>query len=134
MLNLRENKSKIWFKILTDNGDPIDGSSENWSLPFRQYKGDELDFSKQQARCLNEDKWIEMPGVTGSWLVRNPKELYPYNSNRKIFVAELQTTPFHEVPGIIWVHKVRLVREATNLDLKRFGIYRAFKQIIDDED
>ncbi|MDH5383017.1 MAG: hypothetical protein OEW75_19350, partial [Cyclobacteriaceae bacterium] len=63
-----------------------------------------------------------------------PKELYPHNSNRIIFVAELLTSPSHEVPGIVWVHQVRLIREATNLDLKRFGIYRAFRQIIDDED
>ena len=133
-MNIEENRSQTWFKILTSEGETIDGSSEKWSLPFRQYKGDELDFSKQPAHCLNEDQWIKMPDVTGTWLVSNPKELYPYNSNRRIFVAELLTTPTHKVPGIIWIHKVRLVREATNLDLKRFGIYRAFRQIIDDED
>ncbi|MBL4575812.1 MAG: hypothetical protein JKY51_06910 [Opitutaceae bacterium] len=133
MLNLLENKSKTWFKILTDQGEPIDGSPENWSLPFRQRKGDQLDFSKQQAYSPNEDKWNKMANVMGTWLVNNPKELYPSNSNRKIFIAELLSPPSHEILGIIWVHKVRLVREATNMDLKRFGIYRAFPQIIDDD-
>ena len=134
MMHLEENRSQTWFKILTNEGEPIDRSLESWSLPHRQFKGDKLDFSKQRAYCLNENKWVELPEVTGTWLVSNPKELYPYNSNRRIFVAELLSTPSHEISGIIWVHHVRLVREATNLDLKRFGIYRAFRQIIDDED
>lgn len=134
MMHLEENKSQTWFKILASSGEPIDCSTEQWSHPFRQHKSAEMDFSSQPGLCLNEDKWVQMPGVTGTWLVSNPKELYPYNSERRIFVAELLSVPVHEVPGIIWVHKVRLVREATNLDLKRFGIYRAFRQIIDDED
>lgn len=134
MMNLEENRSRIWFKVLSENNTPIDGSGESWSLPFRQYKGEVLDFSHQPARCLNEDSWINLPGVTGTWLVSNPKELYPYNSGRRIFVAELLSSPSHELAGIIWVHKLRLVREATNLDLKRFGIYRAFRQIIDEDE
>ena len=134
MINLKENQSKIWFKVLTDENRAIDGSPEIWSLPYRQDNGDKLNFSDQPARCLNEDKWVDMPGITGTWLVSNPKELYPFNSNRRIFVAELLAPPSHEVPGIIWIHKVRLVREATNMDLRRFGIHRAFRQIIDDED
>lgn len=134
MMNLKENRSKIWFKVLTNVGEPIDGSLEKWSLPHRQYKGDELNFGKQPACCLNEDRWVEMPGATGTWLVSNPKELYPSDNTRRIFVAELLSTPSHEVSGIIWIDKVRLVREATNLDLKRFGIFRAFRQIIDEDD
>lgn len=133
-MQLEENKSQIWFKILAGNGEPIDGSAEQWSHPFRQHKSAEMDFSKQPGLCLNDDKWVPMPGVTGTWLVSNPKELYLHNSGRRVFVAELLSLPSHEVSGIIWVHKVRLVREATNLDLKRFGIYRAFKQVIDDDE
>ncbi len=132
MLNLPENKSKTWFKVLTDKGETIDGSSEAWSLPYRQLNGNKLDFNQQQAFYLKEDKWIEMPNVTGTWLVNNPKEIYPSNSKRKIFIAELLSPPSYELSGIIWVHQVRLVREATNLDLKRFGIYRVLMPTIDD--
>lgn len=129
-MKLEENRSKIWFKVVAKDGKPVDGSQELWSFPFRTEKGDELDFSNQAALGLNDGKWIRMKSATGTWLVSSLKELYTSNSERKIFVAELLSPPVYELPGIIWVHKVRLVREATNLDLKRFGIHRAFGQTI----
>jgi hypothetical protein len=131
-MKIQENHSKTWFKILTNMGKPIDGSSEKWSLPYRQYKGEELDFSQQQASFSNKDEWTKLEDTKGTWLVSNPKEVYQSNSNHKIFVAELLSTPSHEIKGVIWVNKVRLVREATYLELKRFDIYRVFMPIIVD--
>lgn len=133
-MKIEENKSATWFKILDGSGLPIDGSAEIWSLPRGQGKGEKLDFSEIPAMCHIEGRWKEAPGVNGSWLVSNPRPLYCEDSSRKVFVAELLSSPSFELSGIIWIPRVRLVREATGMDLKRFGIYRAFRQIIDNED
>jgi hypothetical protein len=59
-------------------------------------------------------------------LCSNPKEFL--KGQYRAFVVEYKGEPLAEYPGLIWVKELRLVREATNLDLKRFGIYRAFIQ------
>ena len=128
-MDIKEIRPTLWFKVLTRQGTPIDGSKETWSLPYRQYNGDMLNFT-QQALCPDGDKWMALPQITGTWLTRNPKPLYPLNNTRRIFVAELPEAPAFENAGMIWAGKLRLVREATNLDLKGFGIYRAFRQVI----
>lgn len=108
-----ENKSQIWFKVLTPEGRDLENEMKKWPLPEGTKKGEQF-----ISGCR-----------MGTWLVSNPKE-FMQKINR-VFVAELEgEEPIAELPGIIWVRKVRLVREATNLDLKRFGIYRAFRQII----
>ena len=108
-----ENRSQIWFKVLSPEGRDLDNEMKKWFLPQGVKKGE----------------WFTAGSRIGTWLVSNPKE-FMQKTNR-VFVAELEAEqPIIELPGIIWVRKVRLVREATNLDLKRFGIYRAFRQII----
>lgn len=108
-----ENKSQIWFKVLTPEGRDFDNQMKKWCLPDGVKKGE----------------WFISSGRIGTWLVSNPKEFM--QKTNLVFVVELDSEePLVELPGIIWVRKVRLVREATNLDLKRFGIYRAFRQII----
>ncbi|MDO9184501.1 MAG: hypothetical protein Q7W13_00705 [Bacteroidia bacterium] len=108
-----ENRSQTWFKILTPEGRDLDNEMKKWFLPEGVKKGE----------------WFTSGCRIGTWLVLNPKE-FMQKTNR-VFVVELDAEePIIELPGIIWVRKVRLVREATNLDLKRFGIYRAFRQII----
>jgi hypothetical protein len=112
-MKLTENKSQIWFKILSPEGRDLDNEMKKWPLPLGVKKGETFISG----------------GRIGTWLVSNPKE-FMQRTNRA-FVAELDgEEPIIELPGIIWVRKVKLIREATNLDLKRFGIYRSFRQII----
>lgn len=108
-----ENRSMVWFKVLSPEGRDLDNEMKKWPLPNGERKS-ELFIS---------------PSRIGTWLVTNPKELM--QKTNRVFVAELdKEEPLVEMPGIIWVRQVRLVREATNLDLKPFGIYRAFGQVI----
>lgn len=108
-----ENKSQIWFKVLSPEGRDLDNEMKKWPLPEGVKKGEQFISGSR----------------IGTWLVSNPKA-FMQKTNR-VFVAELDSDePIIELPGIVWVRKVKLIREATNLDLKRFGIYRAFKQII----
>jgi hypothetical protein len=111
-MKYEENRSQIWFKILTPQARDLDNEMKKWFLPEGVKKGE----------------WFISGCRIGTWLVSNPKE-FMQKTNR-VFVVEYEGEPIIEYPGIIWVRKVRLVREATNLDLKRFGIYRAFRQII----
>lgn len=109
----QENKSQIWFKVLSPEGRDLDNEMKKWPLPEGTKKGE----------------WFISGCRIGTWLVSNPKE-FMLKTNR-VFVVELDVEePLIELPKMIWVRKVRLVREATNLDLKRFGIYRAFRQIV----
>lgn len=109
----QENKSQIWFKVLSPEGRDLDNEMKKWPLPEGTKKGE----------------WFISGCRIGTWLVSNPKE-FMLRTNR-VFVVELDVEePLIELPKIIWVKKVRLVREATNLDLKRFGVYRAFRQIV----
>lgn len=108
-----ENRSQTWFKILTLDGESMDHEPNEWSLP----------------QGMNKGNWFVSGCHMGTWLVTNPKEFI--KKTNRVFVAELSTgEPLIELSGIIWVRQTRLVREATNLDLKRFGIYRAFREII----
>lgn len=133
-MKIEENKSATWFKILDRSGLPIDGSKELWSLPIGQSKGEKLDFHDIPARYYTEGQWKNVQGICGSWLVSNPAIHLRGNMSRQAFVAELISSPTYELNGIIWITHLRLVREATGLDLKRFGIYRSFGQMIDNND
>lgn len=129
MMQLEENRSQIWFKILLSNGEPIDYSNECWSLPKGTLKGRPMDFSHHPALSCNDDeKWNDLKDTTGTWLVNDPTRFYTHNSGRKIYVAQLLELPQQEELGVIWVNKVCLIRLATNLDLRPFGIHRAFQQ------
>ncbi|MDN5201158.1 hypothetical protein QQ008_07290 [Fulvivirgaceae bacterium BMA10] len=133
MIKLEENKSKIWFKILNCDGSPIDGSAEVWSLPHGESKGELTTFPGEPSRKLSPDGiWYVDPTYKDvSWLVSSPTPLYKLNSGLKIYVVQILDSPFCEEPGMIWVSRAYLLREATNLDLKPFGIYRSFKQVIE---
>lgn len=112
-MKYEENKSQIWFKVLSTEGRDLDNEMKKWPLPEGTGKGE----------------WFISGCRIGTWLVSNPKEFI--QKTNRVFVVELDVEePIIELPKIIWVRKVRLIREATNLDLKRFGIYRAFRQII----
>lgn len=112
-MKIAENKSQVWFKILTAESRDINNEMKKWPLPDGAQK----------------TEWVNTTSSIGTWLVSDPKE-FMQRTNRA-FIAELsEEEPLIELPGIIWVGKVRLVREATNLDLKRFGIHRAFEQVL----
>jgi hypothetical protein len=108
-----DNRSQVWFKVLSPEGRDLDNEMKKWPLPNGERKG-EVFISGSRI---------------GTWLLSNPKALM--QKNNRVFVAELdKEEPLAEMPGIIWVQRVRLIREATNLDLKPFGIYRVFSQVI----
>jgi hypothetical protein len=105
-----ENKSQVWFKVLTAEGRDLEHESKKWVLPEGETK----------------PEWLTKGSRIGTWVVSNPKEFM--QKNNRAFIVELsETEPIAELIGIIWVKRLRLVREATNLDLKKYGIYRAFK-------
>jgi hypothetical protein len=130
MMKLEENRSQIWMKVLSPAGGPIDDSQEDWMLPQGIKKSSVMDFSNSPAVCYKDNQWEKLSGVFGTWLVNNPTIVYPLNSGRRIFIAELLSLPGEESPGIIWVTRLRLVREATNMDLKAFGIFRSFSHFV----
>ncbi len=133
MIQLHENKSRIWFKILNADGSPIDGSSEHWTLPHRDRKGVLTTFPGEPCRRRSpEGCWyIDPTYKEASWLVHDPRPLYPLNSGLRLYIAQVLESPTYEEPGMIWVNRVWLLREATNLDLKPFGIHRAIHPFID---
>lgn len=45
-MRIPENRSKTWFKVLINKGQNSDNSTEVWSLPNRQHKGDNLDLKR----------------------------------------------------------------------------------------
>lgn len=109
-MKITENQNQVWFKVLTAEGRDLEFESKKWSLP----EGDK--------KC----EWLTKGSRIGTWLVSNPKEFM--QKNNRAFIVELSDEqPLAELTGIIWVKRLRLVREATNLDLKKYGIYRAFK-------
>ena len=110
-MKLSENKSQIWFKVLTIDGSDLDNEMKKWPLPEGNKK----------------TEWLTSNSAIGTCIVNNPK-IFMQRNNRA-FVVELSgQEPAVEFPGIAWVHKLRLIREATNLDLKRFNIHRAIQQ------
>lgn len=112
---MQQKKSKkiTWFKVLTPEGREPENETKSWDLP-------------QGASGGN---WVISGARTGTLLVADPKP-FLLKTNR-VFVAELDSeAPIIELPGLIWVRKARLIREATSLDLKPFGIFRVFQQII----
>jgi hypothetical protein len=131
MMQLEINRSQTWFKILNTDGSPIDGSNENWHLPSGQSKGKVTDFSGLNSRWILDHGWHTLSkGVKGTWLISDPNLVYNPNQKMRLFIAEILHDPLYEIEKVIWVTKLRLVREATYLDLKRHGIYRAFDQVI----
>lgn len=112
-MKYEQNRSQLWFKVLSPQGRDLDNEMKKWPLPDGEKKGE----------------WFISGSRIGTWLVSNPKDLL--QKTNRVFVAELdKDEPILEWPGMIWVRQVRLIREATNLDLKPFGIYRAFTQIV----
>lgn len=108
-----ENKNQVWFKVLSAEGRDLEFTSKSWHLPAIDKKLE----------------WLTKGSPLGTWLVSNPKQFM--QKNNKAFIVELgDEEPIAELIGIIWVKRLRLVREATNLDLKKYGIHRAFKHSI----
>jgi hypothetical protein len=109
-MKITENKNQVWFKVLTAEGRDLEYETKKWVLP----QGD--------TKC----DWLTKGSPIGTWVVSNPKEFM--QKNNRAYIVELgDQDPIIELTGIIWVKCLRLVREATNLDLKKYGIYRAFK-------
>ncbi len=123
-------RPKLWFKVLTSSGQTIDESKETWSLPIRQKNGAWLNFEDQPAVQMCDNEWIIKEGVFGTWLVEDPRSFYTVFPNSKVYVAEWTGPAWRWAQGQIWVPFARLTREATNLDLRPFGIHRAFRQIL----
>jgi len=105
--------ANIYFKVLTGEGYSLEEDRLRFSLPKGVKDGD----------------WHSFQSELGSMLYKNPLPFY--KQGHCIYVAHFSeediTTTYQE---IIWVKQFRLVRQATNLDLKPFGIYRAIAQVI----
>jgi hypothetical protein len=103
----------IYFKVLTIEGHSLEEDYLQFSLPKGVKDGD----------------WHSFQSELGCMLYKNPLSFY--KQGYRIYVAQFDaadiTTSYQE---IIWVKRFRLVRQATNLDLKPFGIYRAIAQVI----
>lgn len=112
-MKFEENKSQIWFKVLSSEGRDLNNEMKKWSLP----------------EGTRKSEWITCPCSIGTWIVSDPKD-FMQRSNRAFVVELSEEAPIIEFPGIIWVRKLRLVREATNMDLKCFGVHRAFAQLV----
>ena len=106
MMELEENKSQIWYKVILEDGSAVENSKENFKNYFPQGE--------------KKGAWYEKQGNQGSLLVINPKSLY--KGERKVYVVELSGSPVKELSGEIYQKKFRLVREATAIELGRFGI------------
>ena len=126
MRKTTKHAPSVWFKILSADGCAVDGSGEQWSLPGRGFRGSPVDFEHLSGLCCACGEWVPVPLVVGTWLVSDPRSIGCVNG-RRIFVAEPLVEPDFEQDGVIWVTRVRLIREASNLDLKRFGIHRAIR-------
>ena len=105
--------ANIFFKVLTGEGLSLEEDRLQFSLP----------------RGVKDGDWHSFYSELGCMLYKNPLPFY--KQGHSIYVAEFDaadiTTSYQE---IIWVKRFRLVRQATNLDLKPFGIYRAIAQVI----
>jgi hypothetical protein len=104
-----ENKSKTWYKVTTWSGHSLENIHERWPLPAEDKKGE----------------WYSSPTQLGTMLVTNPKPFF--SGANRVFIVELdKETPVVEIPGVIWVKKARLVREATGRELAQLGMFRSF--------
>jgi len=131
MFRLEENRSQTWFKVLNQEGSPIDYSGEYWKLPEGETKGYWLNTESAISKVKVQNGWKTHQIVDqGTWLISDPKIIYELNTWHRVFIAQLFQPPVYEEPGMIWVKELQLVREATHLDLRRYGIYRAIKQLI----
>lgn len=102
-----------WFKVLTPEGRELEQELRTWPLPCGTKSGE----------------WFISASRIGTLLVQDPSA-FILKANR-VFVAEqTEERPIIELPGLVWVRKAKLIREATNLDLKPFQIHRATKQIV----
>ena len=105
--------ANIFFKVLTGEGHSLEEDRLQFSLP----------------RGVKDGDWHSFHSELGCMLYKNPLPFY--KQGLQIYVAQFDaadiTTSYQE---IIWVKRFRLVRQATNLDLKPFGIYRAIAQVI----
>jgi len=105
--------ANIFFKVLTGEGHSLEEDCLQFSLP----KG------------VKNGEWHSFQSELGCMLYKNPLPFY--KQGLQIYVAQFDaadiTTSYQE---FIWVKRFRLVRQATNLDLKPFGIYRAIAQVI----
>ncbi len=122
---------KLWFKILSSNGQAVDESGEIWSLPKGSRNGDWTSFSQQAApKNMKTSSSDHKEWMYGTWLLSDPKSIYSKIPDTKIYVAQWQGEFLDLAEGMIWVSEVRLLRQATNLDLRPFGIHRSFQQIL----
>ncbi len=128
-MELSENKSQIWYLVLSSDWKSVSGeedarensreekssdgkngsvnSNENWKqyLPVEERKG----------------KWKISDDEEGIRLVSNP--LKEYKKGRKVFVVEIKGQPVREERGEIWMRELKIVREATPVDIKELGLY-----------
>ena len=106
-MELSENKSQIWYLVLNEDLSSLDHAEDNWKryLPQEEKKGE----------------WKKSQGNQAVHLMSNPTE--QYREGRRVFVVEIKGEPIKEKPGEIWMQELRLVREATVLDIKELGLY-----------
>lgn len=105
-MQLSENRSQIWFKVLSHFNTSIDGTNEKWGLPTSELKG--LEF--------------ESKAPIGTWLTNNPKQFY--ESLHHVYLAEFDGNTIAEFPGLIWVKRARLVRRASLQELMKLGLVK----------
>jgi len=99
-------QSKTWYMILDVNGNSIYNKDIKVSLPLPQKKGE----------------WMVAEEGKGIVLVANPNS--SMGTDNRPFIAEFSGELVLNDPHIPLAKRVRLLREATNLDLKKFGIHR----------
>lgn len=105
-MELTENKSRIWYLVLSKNLKALDSSEESWKeyLPVEDSKG----------------KWKKGEGEEGVRLMSNP--LKDYKEGHRLFVVEIKGHPVKEKPGEIWMRDLKILREATSVDIKELGL------------
>ena len=123
MIQLVENKSKIWFKVFTPTLEVIDDSAEAWEFPtfdgLNHHPTRTLDFSTILAQNpITGDRY---PDRFGTWLVNDPLSVFNPKYSRLV-VAKLVEAPTHEELGVIWVSRVKLLRFANILDHKYLNL------------
>ena len=106
MMELEENKSQIWYKVLDENDSAADNPLEDLHsfLPKGDKKGD----------------WWESPMEEGSRLVSNPSPML--KGDRRAYVVEISGSPISESPGEIYLKRFRLVRQVAKVELERFSL------------